>query len=210
MELDLHGTCMTWEMKFWDETHFKLQTNSRETVKTVSAVFSLFSWTRYLKLHQKIWQHDQKDSEYTSYYLPRQQSRLEKRSHLCVCVCASVCVCLFVSAITAELFNIWSRNLVLGLTLIISLRRLLVKVIDQRSRSRGKKMSFSGFSDLSKQISSLGLWCDVITSHDVMRSRRDVICRHITSHNTGDAATLYCFYLWNGASLFVLFIFLPH
>ena len=33
-----------------------------------------------------------------------------------VCVCVSVCVCLFVSALTVD---IWSRNLVQGLTLII-------------------------------------------------------------------------------------------
>ena len=36
-----------------------------------------------------------------------------------------------------------------------------------RSRSRGQKTSFSGFSDLSEQISSLGpwhVWCDDMTS----------------------------------------------
>ncbi len=35
-------------------------------------------------------------------------------------VCLSVCMCLFVSALTAEPFDTWSRNLVEGLTLIIS------------------------------------------------------------------------------------------
>ncbi len=50
-----------------------------------------------------------------------------------------LCVCLFVSTLTAELFDIWPRNLVQRLTLIISRTTLLVKVIGQRSRSRGKK-----------------------------------------------------------------------
>ena len=71
---------------------------------------------------------------------------------------------MFVSALTAEPSNIWSRNLVQELTLIISHTGLLVKVIDQRSRSRGQKISFSRFSDLSEQ--SLCLWCDVMTSHN--------------------------------------------
>ena len=75
-------------------------------------------------------------------------------------------VCLFVSALTAEPIDIWSRNLVHGLTLIISQTSLLVKVIGQGHKV--KKTSFSAFSDLSEQISSLGLWCDVMTSHDVM------------------------------------------
>ena len=105
-------------------------------------------------------------------------SRISGRGYRNGAVCVCVCVCLFVSALTAEPLNIWSRNLVQGLTLIISRTSLLVKVIGQRSRSRGQKTSFSGFSDLSEQISSLGLWCDVMTSHDVMGSRRDVIWRH--------------------------------
>ncbi len=42
-------------------------------------------------------------------------------------------------------------------------RRSKVKV----TRSK-KKTSFSGYSDLSEQILSLGLWCDVMTSHDIM------------------------------------------
>ncbi len=51
----------------------------------------------------------------------------------------------------------------------------------QRSRSQGKKKpSFSGFSDLTEQISSLDLWCDVMMSHDVMGSHCDVKWRHIT------------------------------
>ena len=35
----------------------------------------------------------------------------------------------------------------------------------QGHRSLGQKTSFSGFSDLSEQISSLGLCCDDVTSH---------------------------------------------
>ena len=48
-----------------------------------------------------------------------------------VCVCECVCVCVFVSALTAESFDIWSPNLVQGLTLIISRTSVLVKVKDQ-------------------------------------------------------------------------------
>ncbi len=100
------------------------------------------------------------------YYVPRQRLRLQKRTRLCV----SLCVCLFVSTLTAEPFDKWSQNLVQGLTLIISQRSLLVRVTGQRSMSRGQRTSFSGFSDLSEQISSLGLCCDVMTSHDHMTS----------------------------------------
>ncbi len=90
------------------------------------------------------------------------------------CVCVRPCVCLSVSALMAKPCCIWSRNLVQGLAMIISWTSSKVKVIGQRSRSQGQKTSFSGFSDLSEQISSLGLWCDVMMSHDVMGSRRDV------------------------------------
>ncbi len=83
-------------------------------------------------------------------------------------------MCVSVSALTAEPFGVRSRNLVWELTFIISRTSSKVKVIGQRSRSQGQKTSFSGFSDLSEQISSLGLWCDVMMSHDVMGSRRDV------------------------------------
>ncbi len=76
-------------------------------------------------------QHRSSEPRYLSLpYLPRQRSRF-------VCLC--VCVCLFVSTLTAEWFNIWSRNLVPGLTLIIPQMSLLVKVIGQRSRSQGQK-----------------------------------------------------------------------
>ena len=51
-----------------------------------------------------------------------------------------VCVCLFVSALTADPFDLWSQNLVHGLTLIISWMSSKVKVIRQRSRSRVKNV----------------------------------------------------------------------
>ncbi len=85
-----------------------------------------------------------------------------------MCVC--VYVCLFVSALTAEPLNIWSQNLVQWLTLIISRTSLLVKV-----KVTGSKTLFSGFSDLSVQISSLGLLCNVMTPYDVIGSHHDVI-----------------------------------
>ena len=78
----------------------------------------------------------------------------------------AVSVCLFVSALKAELFDIWSRNLVQGLKLIMSRTGLLVKVIGQRSRSCGQKNVIFRISDLSEQISSLGIWCDVMASWD--------------------------------------------
>ena len=53
-------------------------------------------------------------------------------------VCVSVCVS--VSVLTAEPFDIRSRNLVQGLTLIIPWRSLKVKVIGHRSRSSNSKM----------------------------------------------------------------------
>ena len=81
---------------------------------------------------------------------------------MCICVCASV------SALTAEPFDIWSLNFVQGWTLITSQTGLLVKVIGQRSRSRGQITSFPRLSDFSEQISTLGLWCNVMTSHDIM------------------------------------------
>ncbi len=58
---------------------------------------------------------------------------------VCVCVCVCVSVCLSVSALTAEPFSVRSRNLVQGLTLIISWTSSKVKVIGQRSRSQGQK-----------------------------------------------------------------------
>ncbi len=54
-----------------------------------------------------------------------------------VCVCVSVSVCLLVSALTAEPFDIQTRNLLEALTLIISQMSSKVKVIGQRSRSPG-------------------------------------------------------------------------
>ncbi len=68
-------------------------------------------------------------------------------------VCLCVCVCLFVSALTAEPFNIWSRNLVQRLALIISRTSLPVKVIMVKGQGHEvKKRHFSRFSDLSEQI----------------------------------------------------------
>ncbi len=46
-----------------------------------------------------------------------------------------------VSTVTAELFEVRSRNLVQGLTLIISWTSSMVKVIGQRSRSPSKNIS---------------------------------------------------------------------
>ncbi len=59
----------------------------------------------------------------------------------------SVCesVCLLVSALTAQSFDLGSRNSVWGLTFIKSRPSLKVKVIGQRSRSPGQKIAFSKF-----------------------------------------------------------------
>ncbi len=54
-----------------------------------------------------------------------------------VCLCVRPCVCLLVSALTAEPFDIQTRNLVEALTLIISRMSSKIKVICQRSRSPG-------------------------------------------------------------------------
>ncbi len=91
---------------------------------------------------------DQAVREY--FVTSRVSGRGYKNGAVCVCVC--VCVCASVSALTADPFDIWSRNLVQGLTLMTSWTSLLVKVIGQRSRSRGQKTSFPRFSDLSEQI----------------------------------------------------------
>ena len=61
-----------------------------------------------------------------------------------MCVCVSVC--LSVSALTAEPFDVRSRNLVQGLTLIISWMSSMVKVIGQRSRSPNKTSFQTHFS----------------------------------------------------------------
>ena len=52
----------------------------------------------------------------------------------------SVCVCVSVSILMAEPFGVQSRNLVHGLTLIISWTSWMGMVIGQRSRSPGLKM----------------------------------------------------------------------
>ncbi len=82
-----------------------------------------------------------------------------------LCVCLGVC--LFVSTLTAVPFDIWSRNLVQGLTLMISWTSPMVNIIGQRSRSPGQKTWFPGFSDLSEQISNpshgMTSWCHDIT-----------------------------------------------
>ncbi len=77
-----------------------------------------------------------------------------------------------------EPFDLGSRNLVQGLTLMISWTRVMVKVIGQRSRLPGQKTWFHGFCDLSEQMLNPGLWCDVVTSYAVM-----ALCCHMTSRN---------------------------
>ena len=96
-----------------------------------------------------------------------------------------VCVCPCVNTLVAEALHLWSRNLVQGLTLMISRTSSMVKVIGQRSRSQGQKMWLQWFSDFSAWIHNAGLmWCHGmmprhhVTSHDVMwrhmRSCHDV------------------------------------
>ncbi len=70
-----------------------------------------------------------------------------------VCVCVSVS--LSVSALTAEPFEVWSRYLVQGLTMMTSWTSSMVKVLGQSHQV--KKMSFPGFPYLSELISNPGL-----------------------------------------------------
>ncbi len=98
---------------------------------------------------------------------------------MCVCVCASVC--LSVSALMAESFVVWSRNLVERLTLMISWTSLMVKVKGQRSRSPGQKTLFPGFSYLSQDTKSWTMWWH----HDVMWRRGMTSWHDVTSWNDG-------------------------
>ena len=69
-----------------------------------------------------------------------------------------------------------------------------------RSGSWGPKTLFSGFSDVSEQISSLGLWCDVMTSHDVIWSGRDIIWRHCMMswrHITREVQHHFSVFFWH-------------
>ncbi len=75
-----------------------------------------------------------------SYHLPpwglipsRVSGRGYKIGPVCLSVC--VCVCASVSSLTAEPFDVRTRNLVQALTLTISWMSSKVKVIGQRSRS---------------------------------------------------------------------------
>ncbi len=72
---------------------------------------------------------------FSSYLFPPASAVEGIKSVPSVCVCVSVC--LSVSALTAEPFDIQTRNLVEALTLQISRMSLKVKVIGQRSRSPG-------------------------------------------------------------------------
>ncbi len=102
--------------------------------------------------------------------LPRQRSRVKNRSRLCVCQ--------LVCALTAESFDIRTRNLVEALTLIISRMSSKVKVIGQRSRSPGWKTWFSKFQMAELHRASLS-WH--LTSCDVTAWRHDVTWHHITT-----------------------------
>ena len=70
--------------------------------------------------------------------------------------------------LTAEPFDISSRYLVQGLTLMISWTSSMVKIIGQGSMSPGQKMLFPGFSGLTARIQNIGLCCDVIMLFDVL------------------------------------------
>ncbi len=91
----------------------------------------------------------------------------------------SVCVCVSVSALTAEPFDIQTRNLVEALTLIISRKSLKVKVIGQRSRSPCWKTWFLKFQMDELHWASLS-WH--LTSYDGTAWRHDLtVRRHVTS-----------------------------
>ncbi len=91
----------------------------------------------------------------------------------------SVCVCVCVNTLTAEPFDIWSPNLVQGLTLIISWTSLIFKVIGQRSRSPSQKNSISGvFLSWVKRYQTVAYgvmsWRHSMTSCDIVAWRHDV------------------------------------
>ena len=99
---------------------------------------------------------------------------------VCVCVCLSVC--LFVSALTAEPFDIGSRNLAQGLTVMISWTSSMVKVKGQGHQV--KKRDFLDFVIwVSRcQTQAYGVTKDSIiygvTSWHHMTSLHDVTWRH--------------------------------
>ncbi len=91
--------------------------------------------------------------------------------HLCVCLSA----CLFVIVLMAELFDIWSQNLVQGLTLMISWTSLMVKAMGQRSRSPGQKRHFQGFLIWVNRYQTPG---HGVTSSHVMAWRDEIMWCH--------------------------------
>ncbi len=100
-----------------------------------------------------------------------------------VCVSVCVCVCQCVNTLMPEALNLWSRNLVQGLTLMISRRSSMVTVIGQRSRSQGQKMWLQQFSDFSAWIHNASLmWWHVMVPRRHVTSH-DVTWRHMTSRN---------------------------
>ena len=68
-----------------------------------------------------------------------------KNRAVCGCVCLSVCPC--VNTLSVEPIDILSQNLVQGLTLMISWKSLMVKVVGKSSRSLGQKWDFYDFLD---------------------------------------------------------------
>ncbi len=88
-------------------------------------------------------------------------------------------VCLSVSALTAETFDIQTRNLVEALTLIISQMSLKVKVIGQRSRSPGWKNMISEVSAGWITQSQFVITPDVMWRHGM--TSYDVTWRHGTA-----------------------------
>ena len=90
---------------------------------------------------------------------------IESVLSVCVSVCVSASViCVSVSALTAEPFNILTRNIIWTSTRTIS--NSMFKVIGQSSRSTGGKILFLGnstylLSDLNGMKQNPALQCDV-------------------------------------------------
>ena len=136
---------------------------------------------------------------HTSYYIlllyifftSRVSGRGYKNGSVCGCVCVSVCVC--VNTLMAELFDIWSPNLVQGLTLIISWTSLILRVIGQRSRSPSQKILFPGFFSVEWRDTKpwLMVWCHgiIVWRHDVMWHCGMTSRRHLTSQNDVNTPT---------------------
>ena len=85
-----------------------------------------------------------------------------------------VCVCLFVNALKSEVFNIGTWNLVCGTSVTMTQTSSKVKVIGQRSRSRGQKTLFPGYCIKTFVYNHYGLWYDVTMSCDATKWRHDV------------------------------------